>query len=138
MPLKLGLKQSDDFFIVGFDDSGAPGALLQTGQTCAVSSGDPNTVAISQDATPRVTTADFTAPNGVVVPAGTQSIASGKVSAGPTPVENTPITITAHNANADGSPVLDDSGDPIPDLTDTVTINPSLLKSEGILFGTPA
>jgi hypothetical protein len=137
--LKIGLKQSDDFFVVGFDDANNPGVALLAGQVVTVTSADPSTVVIAQDASPRPTTADFTAGNGVVVPAGTVTQASGKVSAAQPPAqENVPVTVTSHIANADGSAVVDDTGAPIADISDTVEVIPALLKSEGILFGTPA
>jgi hypothetical protein len=138
MSLKMPVGKNDDFFIVGFGDDGKPGIGLQAGQTCTVSSADPNTVVIAQDATPRPTTADFVAANGTPVPAGTATIASGKVSDGPSPVLKTPVVVTSHLANADGSAVLDDTNQPVADVTDTVEVDPNLLKSEGILFGTPA
>jgi hypothetical protein len=137
--LKMNATKTDDYFIVGLDDSGKPGIGLQAGQTCSVVSADPATVVITPDATPRATTADFTLPDGTLVPAGTQAIASGKVAAAnPVAQPNVPINVAAHLANADGTPVLDDTNVAVPDQVDTVTIVPNLLKSEGILFGTPA
>lgn len=136
--LKMNATKSDDYFMVGLDDSEKP-IGLQPGQTCVVTSADPATVIITPDATPRATLVDMTLPDGTLVPAGTQALASGKVkAASPVAQPNVPINITAHLANADGTPVLDDTGTEVPDVTDTVTIVPNLLKSEGMLFGTPA
>jgi hypothetical protein len=137
--LKMPVGKTDDFFIVGFDDDGKPGIGLQAGQTCTVSSADPATVVITQDVTPRPTTVDLVAANGTPVPAGTATLASGKVTSPADAVQlKTPIIVTSHLANADGSPVLDDTDAPVADVTDTVEIDPNLLKSEGILFGKPA
>src|SRR5260370_37860334 len=85
--MKIPVGKTDDFFVVGFDDNGAPGIGLQSGQTCAVTSADPATVTITQDATPRVTGEDLVAANGVKVAAGAATIASGKAGSPATPAQ---------------------------------------------------
>jgi len=121
MPLNLSSDMSDDFFVSAQDNHGISGASLPTGAVVTVSSGDPNSVVITQDATPRN------------APDGSASIASGKVAAAPSVAQpGVAITITSHIANADGS------ASSIPDATDTVTIVAGTAVKEGILFGTPA
>lgn len=121
MPLKLPSNLSVDYFIDAIDSHGLKGAELPPGLTVSVTSADPNTVVLTADATPR------TAPDGSL------SIASGKAAAAATVAQPlTPILITSHIANADGSP----SG--VPDATDTIEVDPGLAVAEGILFGTPA
>jgi hypothetical protein len=144
MPLTIGATTApDDYFVVGRNDDGSPGAQLQPGQTATVTRADPATVVVTPDGTARVTSADFAFADGTAVPAGTQSIASGKVSAATSPAQpGVAIVVTSHLANADGTPVMDDETPPVavPDVTDTVTVqvSPKLLRSEGILFGVPA
>jgi len=134
--LKLPAGKSDAYFVVGFNDDGSVGAQLQSGQIATVTSDDPNTASISPDSTALVTDEDFTTASGEDVPTGTQSIASGKVSGLAKPAQpNVPINVTCTLTNADGTPVVDDSGAPVPPITDTVTVVPGLLKAEGILFG---
>jgi hypothetical protein len=138
MPLSMGVGLTDDYFVVGQTDSGAPGVQLLAGQVALVTSADPATVVITPDTTVRATTVPFTLADGTAVPAGTACLASGKVGSPAVPAQpSVPITITVHLANTDGSPILDDTGAAIADLTDTVTIVPGLLKKDGVLFGTP-
>jgi len=137
MPLKMNGSQSDDIFIVGLDDANKPGDQLQPGQTSTITSADPATWVITQDAVPRPTDKDYTLDDGTVVPAGTATLASAKIKAAASPAQvNVPINITNHLANADGTPVLDDTGAPIADDVDTATLVPNLVKKVGMLFGT--
>lgn len=120
MPLKLSSDQTDDFFVVAEDAHGIEGANVPAGSVVTVTSADPNSVVITQDATPR------NAPDGSV------SIASGKVAPAATVAQpNVAINVTSHIANADGS------ASSIPDAVDTVTIVPGVAVKEGVLFGTP-
>jgi hypothetical protein len=131
MPLKLSPTNSDTFFIIGKDDSGNPGVALLPGQSVSVTSADPSTVVITMDSPAKPTL------GAAGVPDGTLTLASGTVkAASPVAQMNVAINVTAHIANADGNPVLDDSGVAIPDQVDTVTIQANLLKSIGELFGT--
>jgi hypothetical protein len=121
MPLKMPDNLSVDYFVSGTDDHGLKSDQLVAGQTVAVTSADPTTVVLTPDTTLRP------------APDGSPSIASGKAaSANPPANPLKPIAITSHISNADGS----DSG--IPDAADTIEIDPSLVKTEGILFGVPA
>lgn len=128
---------TDKVFIVGRDKSGAPGVKLLPGQQVTVIPANA-TVIITPDASPLPTDADYKLPDGTDVPAGTVTQFSGTVSLDPTAVDNVAVTVTEHIQNADGSPVLNNEGQPIADLVDTVTQVPGLLESEGELFGTPA
>src|SRR5208282_4748744 len=111
MPLILGQNQTDKYFIIGLDDAGAPGIQLLAGQQCNVVSSDPLTVVITPDATPLPTDAAYTLLDGVAVPAGTATLASGTVSIAKPPAQvGVAINVTATLTNADGSPVLDDTG----------------------------
>jgi hypothetical protein len=137
--LKMNPSQSDRYFLVGLDAAGKPGVILLDGQSNLVTSSDPSTVVVTPDASPAPTDVAYTLPDGTLVPAGTATLASGTVKAASPPAqENVAITITSHLQNADGSPVNDDTGAPIADVSDTVTIVPGLLHKEGFLFGTPA
>ena len=139
MPLKINGSQSDSIFIVGLDDNNVPGDQLQPGQTSTLTSGDPATFVVTQDAAPRPTDKDYTLADGTVVPAGTATLASATIKAAASPAQpNVPINITNHLANADGTPVLDDTGAAIADDVDTATLVPNLVKKVGMLFGTPA
>ena len=127
MPLQLPDNKTFDYFISAIDDHGLDGAALAAGQTDTVSSSDPNIVL-----TPDAVGSERPAPD------GTASIASGKgATANPVTVR-TPITITSHIANADGTPGTDPAGAPIPDASDTVTIVAGLANTQGVLFGVPA
>ena len=140
MPLKMNATQSDDIFIVGLGDDNKPD-LLQKGQTSTITSADPATWVIAQDAvgSERPTDKAYTLPDGTLIPAGTATIASAKIKAAASPAQpNVPINITNHLANADGTPVLDDTGAAIADDVDTATLVPNLVKKVGMLFGTPA
>jgi hypothetical protein len=140
MPLKMSLKQTDKVFIVGQDDSGAPGVLLLPGQVVTVTPADA-TVVVTPDATPAPTDADYKLADGTLVPKGTATQFSGLVAFGPNPVLNAPVNVTLSIKNADGTPVKDDTGAAIADQVDTVTLIPAplgALKKEGELFGTPA
>lgn len=131
MPLKISPTQSDDFFIIGKDDAGNPGVALLPGQVVAVTSADPLTVVIALDAVARPTL------GAAGVPDGTATLASGKVkAASPVAQMNVAVNCTAHIANADGTPVLDDTGAAVADQVDTVTVQAGLLKTIGELFGT--
>ena len=104
---------------------------LLPGQVVTVTSADPATVVITADATARATVGAAGATD------GTATLASGKVAAASAPAQpGVPINVTASIKNADGSPVLDDTGAAIADQVDTVTIQPNLLKAIGELFGT--
>lgn len=134
--LKLPAGKTDSYFVIGKDDDGKVGIGLQPGQIATITSEDPATVSISPDTLPGLTSEDLTEADGTVVPAGTMSIASGKVVGAAAPAQpNVAINVTCKLTNADGTPVLDDENNPIPDLVDTVTVVPGLLKSEGFLFG---
>ncbi len=126
MPLNLPDNKSVDVFISAVDDHGLDGASLAPGQTVAVTSADPASVVYVADATPRN------------APDGTPSIASGKASAANPVASRSPITITSHISNADGTPGTDPTGAVIPDATDTIAVTAGLAKTEGILFGVPA
>jgi hypothetical protein len=139
MPLKMNASQSDDIFIVGLDDANKPGDKLQAGQTSTLTSADPATWVITQDpaGSERPTDKDYTLSDGTVVPAGTATLASAKIKAAASPAQpNVPINITNHLANADGTPVLDDTGAAIADDVDTATLVPNLVRKVGMLFGT--
>jgi hypothetical protein len=140
MPLKMSLKQTDKVFIIGQDDNGAPGVPLVSGQVVTVTPADA-TVVITPDASAAATDADYDLADGTLVPKGTISQFSGIVAFGPNPVLNAAVNVVLSIKNADGTPVNDDSGAPIADLTDTVTLIAAplgQLKKEGELFGTPA
>lgn len=130
MPLTMPDNKTVDYFISAVDDHGLDGASLLTGQTVAVTSADPATVVLTPDATPRP------------APDGSASIASGKAaSANPVGAPNSPIAITSHVSNSDGSAGTDDgtsAGNVIADATDTITIAPGTVKTIGELFGVPA
>lgn len=143
MPLKLPQGLTDDIFVVGLDDNNVPGVPLLASQVASIISADPLSVVVVQDPTPRPTTIDFDIPQAdgtvVHVPAGTVTQLSAKVSAAkPVAQPNVPINVTFHIENSDGTPVLDDTGQPITNLTDTVTTGPGVLKKEGMVFGVPA
>jgi hypothetical protein len=118
MPLSMPQNTTGEkYFIIGADASGLTGAQLAPGQTISVVSADPNTVAITPDAMPGVDNE------------GVQSVASGGVAAGPSPVLNSPINVTATVSNADGSVAES--------VVDTVTITaavPGVAVSIGELF----
>jgi hypothetical protein len=137
MPLKMNGTQSDDIFVVGLGDDNKPDNL-QPGQTSTISSADPATWVVTQDATPRPTDKDYTLPDGTLIPAGTATLASAKIQAAPGATNTSPVNITNHLANADGTPVLDDTGAAIEDDVDTATLAPNLVKKVGMIFGTPA
>jgi hypothetical protein len=140
MPLSMSLKQTDRVFIVGQDDSGAPGVLLLPTQVVTVTPADA-TVVITKDATSLPTDADYKLADGTLVPKGTATQFSGIVAFGPNPVVGAAVNVVLSIKNADGSAVNDDSGAPITDLTDTVTLVAAplgQLKKEGELFGVPA
>lgn len=137
MPLKIGVAKTDKAFVVGINDDGSVGALLQTGQIATIVSADPATVAVSQDSPSLPTDEALTDSEGTAVPVGTKTVASCTLTSPATPAQvNVPINVTCTLTNADGSPVVDDTGAVIAPLVDTVTIVPSLLKSVGILFDT--
>lgn len=139
MPLQIGTGKSDKGFLVGVFDNGAVGALLQPGQVASIVSADPNTVAVSQDSPSLPTDQAFTDSDGTPVPVGTPTVASCTVSAPASPAQpNVPINITVTLTNADGSPVVDDTGTTIAPVVDTVTVTPGLLKSVGVLWDTVA
>jgi len=121
MPLSMPQNTTGEkFFIIGADASGLTGAQLGLGQTIAVVSADPNTVAITPDASPGIDNE------------GVQSVASGGVAAGPSSVLNTPVNVTATVSNADGSVAES--------VVDTVTITapvPGVAVSIGELFEQP-
>lgn len=121
MPLSMPQNTANEkYFIIGTDAAGLTGAQLAKGQTISVVSGDPNTVAITPDASPAVDNE------------GVQSVASGGVAAGPSPVLNTPVSATATVLNADGSIAET--------VVDTVTITapvPGVATSIGELFEQP-
>ncbi len=140
MPLKMSLKQTDKVFIVGQDDSGAPGVPLLPGQVVTLKPADA-TVVITPDATPVATDADYKLADGTLVPKGTATQFSGLVAFGPNPVLNAAVNVVLSIKNADGTPVKDDTGAAIADETDTVTLVAAplgQLKKEGELFGVPA
>ena len=140
MPLKMPVGQTDKYFIVGVSKLKKVGIALLRDQQVIVTSADPATVVITPDAVAGVTDADYTLLDGTAVPAGTATQQSGVVSSPAAPAQlNVPINVTLHLQNADGSPVLNNEGQPIADVVDTVTIVPvaDLLESEGELFGTP-
>ena len=140
MPLSMSLKQTDKVFIVGQDDSGAPGVPLLPTQVVTVTPAD-GTVVITKDATSLPTDAAYTLADGTAVPAGTATQFSGTVAFGPNPVLNAPVNVVLSIKNADGTPVLDDTGVAIADETDTVTLITAplgQLKEEGKLFGKAA
>jgi hypothetical protein len=140
MPLSMSLKQTDKCFIVGQDDSGAPGVLLLPTQVVTVTPADA-TVVITKDATSLPTDADYKLADGTLVPKGTATQFSGLVAFGANPVVGAAVNVVLSIKNADGSAVNDDSGAPITDLTDTVTLVAAplgQLKKEGELFGIPA
>jgi hypothetical protein len=128
MALQLPDNDQAPFYILGKDAKGLLGAPLAAGASCAVTSADPNTVVVAQDASPAVTPAGLVDANGNPVPAGLQCVASGLVS---TPAAiaapNTAITLTAAVTNADAS-----AG---PTISDTVTVIPGLAASIGDVFG---
>ena len=122
MPLTLPDNQQKRIFIIGKDAKGVLGATLDVGQTCTITSADPDTVLITHDPTPVPTL-------GVDgVPDGTPTVASAIVDS-PATVANPdqPIDVHAQVNNADGSPA--DSAD------DTVTIAPGTQESIGEAFG---
>lgn len=138
MPLKMPVGNTDTYSIVGESLAKKVGVLLQPGQVVTVTSADPATVIITPDDAPLPTPVDFTLPDGTDVPAGTATQQSGVVSSPATPAQlNVPINVTLHLANADGSPILNNEGQAIADVVDTVTIVPKadLLENEGMLFG---
>ena len=139
MPLKMNGTQSDDIFIVGLGDDNKPD-LLQPGQTSTLTSADPANWVLTQDAvgSERPTDKDYTLPDGTLIPAGTKTIASAKIKAAAGASSTAPVNITNHLANADGTPVLDDTGTAVADDVDTATLVPNLVKKVGMLFGTPA
>jgi hypothetical protein len=108
MALRLPVGQTDQYYIT----SDAP---LATGQTIAVVSGDP-TVVLTPDATPAIDPKT-----------NIQSVASGSVAIGPSPVLGTAVTVTATLTAADGVTVVDTE-------TDTVTPVSAGAKKIGILF----
>ena len=125
MPLTLQKSAPPDaFFIVGTDASGNLGAQLAAGQTVAVVSADLNTIVVTMDPAPKAVSGTGTPDDGV------QSVASGTVAVGPTPVLNSPINLTATVSNPDGSAAETE--------TDTVTIvpvTPGVAVSVGDVFG---
>jgi len=137
MPLRMSAGMSDKVFIVGRSKSGKPGIKLLAGQVVTVIP-ENATVIITPDASPLPVDADYVLADGTPVPKGTATQFSGTVSLDPTAVDNAPVNVTESIKNADGSPVLNNEGQPIADLTDTVTQVPDLLESEGELFGVPA
>lgn len=135
MPLKIGTGKTDKAFVIGFGDDDKPGIALLPGQIATITSADPATASFSQDSPSLPTDADQTDSDGVDIPAGTASLASGTVNGLASPAQpNVPINFTCTITNADGSPVLDDAGNPIAPLVDSVTVVPGLLKSVGYLF----
>jgi hypothetical protein len=140
MPLKMSLKQTDKVFIVGQDDSGAPGVALLPGQVVTVTPADA-TVVITPDASPAATDADYNLADGTLVPKGTATQFSGLVAFGANPVVGAAVNVVLSIKNTDGSAVNDDTGAAITDQTDTVTLVAAplgQLKKEGELFGVPA
>jgi hypothetical protein len=133
MPLTLPAGGSDTYDIIGVKSGTPPmvGLQLASGQTITVVSSDPNTVAISADATPVATAVAEALADGTPVPAGTPTVASGTVSGAANPAQaNVAINVTATVSNADGT-VAETA-------TDTVTVNPALpatADSIGVLFG---
>jgi hypothetical protein len=112
--------KNEKYYIIGTDASGLTGAPLASGQTITVVSADPNTVVFTPDASAAVDNESV------------QSVASGGVAVGPTPVLNSAITVTATVLNSDGSTAES--------LTDTVTITPAVpgvAVSIGDLFEVP-
>lgn len=138
MPLQIGTGKSDKAFVVGINDDGSVGAKLLPGQIATIVSADPATASFSQDSPSQPTDEALTDTEGTAVPVGTASVASGTVAGASVPAQpNVPINFTCTLTNAaDGSPVVDDTGNPIPPLVDTVTVVPGLLKSLGYLFDT--
>ena len=120
MSLKLPVGQSDKFYLTLQDVANDYLAALDPGETVAVISADPLSVAVVLDTTP-VQDPDSGAP--VTMASGTVSI--------PTPpaAPNTPVTITATFTLSDGTTV--DAT-----VSDTVTASNEGSRKAGILFGT--
>jgi len=136
MPLKIAPGMSGEHvFLVGFDDDGKPGVALLSGQVGNIVSADPVNVVIVLDSPSLPTDVDIKQDDGTVVPAGTVSQASGMLSI-PPGAPNSTVNVTGSVRNSDGTQVLDDTGAPVGDLVDVVTIQatPKLLKREGVLF----
>jgi hypothetical protein len=108
MPLSMPQNTTGEkYFIIGADANGLTGAQLATGQ-------------ITPDAAPAVDNE------------GVQSVASGGVASGSSPVLNTPVNVTATVLNADGSTAES--------VVDTVIITaavPGVATSIGELFEKP-
>ena len=115
MPLILPVGvTTEKYYVSAVDADGDPGASLATGQLLTVASPDPSVV-ITPDASA-----------GIDPATGVQSVASGSVVDGPTPVIGTAVTITATLTDVDGVTVLDTK-------TDTVTPAVGSAKKVGSL-----
>jgi hypothetical protein len=131
MSLQLPDNDSAPYFIFGKDTAGLIGAQLAPGATIKVTSSDPNTVILTQDATASGAPAGLVDPaTGKPIPVGTPALASGQCSSAQPPANpNNPISVSWAVTNADGS-----AG---PTDTDTVEVVPGLAASIGDVFGTP-
>lgn len=127
MPAVIPVGFEVPVFIIGKDAQGKLGVPLGSGDSIAVVSSDPNTVAWTPDATPGMSPADPTATPPVL---SYQSILSGVAASAPTPAQpGVPITLTRTLTFANGNP---------PDVeTDTVTVSPDVAVATGDIFGTP-
>jgi hypothetical protein len=137
MPIKLGIKATDKYFVIGIDDAGNVGTALLAGQKASVVSADPATIVTVDDPTAQPTDSALVLADGTAVPQGTATQLSGTISVATTPAQpNVAVNVTLHLQNADGTPVLDSKGAAIPDVVDTATFVPSLpaLAKEGLLF----
>lgn len=130
MPLIIPDNDTDKYFIVGVDDDGLPGAVLDPADSISAPlSADPATVVLTPDPTPLVTDADFVLASGVKVPKGTQTIGSGTISV-PKPPAQPNVAIGASYFLTIGGAVQ-------PTVSDTITVQPGKATSSGILFDQP-
>src|ERR1700675_2477879 len=126
MPVNISVGKTDTYSIVGKSKSGKVGITLLANQVVTVTSADPATVIITPDPSPLPTPQDFVLADGTAVPAGNPNQQSGVISGPAAPAQlNPPINVTLHLANTDGTPVLNNEGQPIAALTDTVPFVPA-------------
>ena len=127
MPAVIPVGFEVPVFIIGIDAQGKLGVGLNTGDSIAIVSADPNTVSWTPDATAGMSPAD---PNATPPVPSYQSILSGEAASAATPAQpGVPITLTRTLTFGNGNPSDVE--------TDTVTVSPDVAVATGDIFGTP-
>lgn len=123
MPLKMNPNQTDKYYILSDEP-------LESTESLAVVSADPNTVLLSPDAVVVPAPAAVLAAAALIDPTLVVTIGSGGVAIGPAPVLKSPIECSAT--------VTDSAGGAVPaPMEDTCEFDPLIPTKIGVLFDVP-